>query len=466
MSTRTSTSRDVLGTAPVGKLMLKLAIPAITAQFINMLYNIVDRIYIGRMPDVGALALTGLGVSAPILIIVSAFAALIAMGAAPRASIEMGRGNKEGAERILGASFALQCLLSLVLTAVLLIWGRPLLMLFGASEHTIGYAHDYLRIYALATLFVQLTLGMNAFITAQGFANYSMFTVLIGAIANIILDPIFIFVLDMGVSGAALATILSQALSCVWVLLFLRGSKSDIRLKRRFIRLDKAVLLPCLALGLSPFVMQSSESLLLVVFNASLQRYGGDIAVGAMTICSTVMQFAMMPLQGLAQGAQPISSYSYGAGNAPRVKHTFRLLLISSLVYSVVLWGLVQLFPHLFAGIFTSDAALASYTAHKLRIYTAALFVLGIQIACQMTFISIDSPKNSIIVAVFRKFIILIPMILILPQFLPDKTQAVFLAEPIADCIAVLFAALLFAREFKKALQQLKPSAVAAAQEG
>ncbi len=464
MSTRSTTSRDVLGTAPVGRLMFKLAVPAILAQLINMLYNIVDRIYIGRMPGVGALALTGLGLCSPIIIIVSAFAALVAMGAAPRASIEMGKGKREDAEKILGASFALQVGLSVVLTAALLLWGRPLLMLFGASEHTIGYATEYLNIYALGTLFVQLTLGMNAFVTAQGFANFSMLTVLIGAVANIILDPIFIFVFDMGVAGAAWATIISQAISCVWVVHFLRGGRTGIRLKRAYMRLDMAVLWPCLALGMSPFIMQASESVLSVVFNASLQRYGGDLAVGAMTICATVMQFAMMPLQGLAQGAQPISSYSYGAGNAQRVKHTFKLLLISSLAYSVLLWGLVQLFPRAFASIFTSDQALASFAADKLRIYTAALFVLGIQIACQMTFISIDSPRNSIIVAVFRKFIVLIPLILILPRLLlADQTQAVFLAEPIADTIAVIFAASLFAREFRKALKGLKPRPLEAA---
>lgn len=453
---KSSQSTDELGRAPVGKLMVKLAIPAILAQLINMLYNIVDRIYIGRMPNVGALALTGLGVCGPIIIIVSAFAALVAMGAAPRASIEMGKGNQEEAERILGASFMLQVVLSVILTTVLLIWGEPLLMLFGASEHTIGYALDYLRIYALGTVFVQLTLGMNAFVTAQGFARLSMMTVLIGAITNIVLDPIFIFVFDMGVAGAAWATIISQAISCLWVVYFIAGKRTNIRLQKKHMRLDVQVLLPCMALGLSPFVMQSSESVLAIVFNTSLQRHGGDLAVGAMTICTTVMQFAMMPLQGLAQGAQPISSYSYGAGNAGRVKKTFRYLVTSSLVYAGLLWALVQLFPQAVAGIFTSNQALAAFTAGKLRIYTAALFLMGIQVACQMTFISIDNAKSSIIVAVFRKFVFLIPLILILPNFFADKTMAVFLAEPVADTVAVLFTVFMFSREFSRAMKALK----------
>lgn len=444
-----------LGTAPVGKLMFKLALPAIAAQLINMLYNIVDRIYIGHMPEVGALALTGLGVCNPILIIVSAFAALIAMGAAPRASIEMGRGNRQEAERILGASFVLQVLLSAVLTIALLLYSEPLLMMFGASQNTIGYANDYLRIYALGTVFVQLTLGMNAFVTAQGRATLSMLTVLIGALTNIVLDPLFIFVFDMGVAGAAWATIISQALSCVWVVYFLQSRKSAVRLQRDQMRLRWKTLLPCLALGVSPFIMQASESVISVAFNASLLRYGGDLAVGAMTISATVMQFALMPLQGLAQGAQPISSFSYGARNAPRVRKTFQILLISSLVYAALLWGMVQLFPQVFAGLFTNDQALAAFTAGKLRIYTAALFLMGAQIACQMTFISIDNPRSSIFLAVLRKFILLLPLIYLLPRLLQDKTFAVFLAEPVADTLAVLSTLLLFAWEFRRALARL-----------
>lgn len=453
--------KDFLGTEPIGRLMFKLSLPAIAAQLINMLYNVVDRVYIGHMPEVGALALTGIGVCTPIIIIVSAFAALVSMGGAPRASIEMGRGDRDAAERILGACFTMQVLISAVLTAVLLLWGRPLLLLFGASENTILYAAQYLGVYALGTVFVQLTLGMNAFITAQGFAKTSMLTVLIGAVCNIILDPIFIFACGMGVRGAALATILSQGISCVWVLLFLCGKKSGLRLRAGNLRLSGRILLPCVALGVSPFIMQASESIISICFNSSLLKYGGDMAVGAMTILTTVMQFAMMPMQGFAQGAQPISSYNFGARNAARVKKTFQLLLICCVIYSTALWAAVELFPQAFASLFTSDAALIEFTRGALRIYAGAMFIMGIQIACQMTFISLGNAKSSVMVAVFRKFIILIPLIYILPNFFADKVFAVYLAEPVADSCACLFTVFLFSREFKKAMKQLEQPAPA-----
>lgn len=448
--------KDFLGTEPVGKLMLKLSMPAIAAQLINMLYNVVDRVYIGHMPEVGALALTGVGVCMPVLIIVSAFAALISMGGAPRASIEMGKGDTPAAERILGACFTLQLLISLALTAALLLWGRPLLLMFGASENTIVYASQYLSVYAIGTMFVQLTLGMNAFITAQGFAKTSMLTVLIGAVCNIVLDPILIFGFKMGVRGAALATIISQGISCLWVLLFLCGKKTGLRLRKQNFKLDGKILLPCVALGISPFIMQASESIISVCFNSSLLKYGGDVAVGAMTILTTVMQFAMMPMQGFAQGAQPISSYNFGARNAARVKKTFKLLLICCFTYSTLLWAAVELFPQVFASMFTSDAALVEFTRGALRVYAGAMFIMGIQIACQMTFISLGNAKASVLVAVFRKFIILIPLIYILPNFFADKVFAVYLAEPVADGCACLFTVFLFSREFKKAMAQLE----------
>lgn len=451
--------KDFLGTEPIGKLMFKLSLPAIAAQLINMLYNVVDRVYIGHMPEVGALALTGIGVCTPIIIIVSAFAALVAMGGAPRASIEMGRGDRSAAERILGACFTMQILVSAVLTAVLLLWGRPLLLLFGASENTIPYAAQYLSVYALGTVFVQLTLGMNAFITAQGFAKTSMLTVLIGAICNIILDPIFIFGCGMGVRGAALATILSQGVSCVWVLLFLCGKKSGLRLRAANLRLNGKILLPCVALGVSPFIMQASESVISICFNSSLLKYGGDMAVGAMTILTTVMQFAMMPMQGFAQGAQPISSYNFGARNVARVKKTFQLLLICCFAYSTLLWASVELFPQVFASLFTSDAALIEFTRGALRVYAGAMFIMGIQIACQMTFISLGNAKSSVLVAVFRKFIVLIPLIYLLPNFFADKVFAIYLAEPVADGCACLFTVFLFSREFGKAMKQLEQPA-------
>ncbi len=448
-------NNDFLGTAPVGKLLFKLSLPTILAQLINMLYNIVDRIYIGHMPGDGDLALTGVGICMPILIIVSAFASLISAGGAPRASIFMGKGDHETAEKTMGSCFSLQVIVSLVLTAILLIFHRDLLMMFGASENTINYASSYIRIYALGTIFVQLTLGMNSYITAQGFSKISMLTILIGAVCNIILDPIFIFVFDMGVSGAALATIISQGISCVWVVAFLCGKKTLLRLKKETLKIRFDLVLPCIALGIAPFIMQSSESVISICFNSSLLRYGGDVAVGAMTILTSVLQLAMLPLQGLSQGAQPISSYNYGARNADRVKKVFRLLLISSLVYSVTLWAMVMFFPRVFAGIFTPDPTLLDFSEKALRIYCSALCLFGIQIACQMTFVSLGKAFSSIIVAVMRKFILLLPLIYILPQFLEDKTMAVYTAEPVADVLAVAFTAVLFYVQFKKALKEI-----------
>lgn len=447
--------KTFLGTEPIGKLLVKLAVPTVVAQLVNMLYNIVDRIYIGHMPGDGSLALTGVGVCLPLIMIISAFAALVASGGAPRASIAMGKGDHDLAEKLLGGCFTLQIGISAILTAVMLIWSRDLLLMFGASENTIGYAADYMRIYAIGTLFVQLTLGMNAFITAQGFATTGMLTVLIGAVANIALDPLFIYGLGMGVRGAALATVISQGLSCVWVICFLRGKKTLLRLKRENLLVSPRLILPCVALGLAAFIMQSSESIISVCFNSSLLRYGGDVAVGAMTILSSVMQFAMLPLQGIAQGAQPISSYNYGARNADRVRQTFRLLLRVCLAYSMVLWAGIMLFPRGFAGIFTPDAELLDFTARALRIYCAMLFLFGIQIACQMTFVSIGNAPCSILVAVLRKFVLLLPLIFLLPSLLPDKVTAVYLAEPVADAIAVTCTALLFSRQFKKALAAL-----------
>ena len=448
--------KTFLGTEPIGKLLVKLAVPTVVAQLVNMLYNIVDRIYIGHMPGDGSLALTGVGVCLPLIMIISAFAALVASGGAPRASIAMGKGDHDLAEKLLGGCFTLQIVISAILTAVMLIWSRDLLLMFGASENTIGYAADYMRIYAIGTLLVQLTLGMNAFITAQGFATTGMLTVLIGAVANIALDPLFIYGLGMGVRGAALATVISQGLSCVWVICFLRGKKTLLRLKRENLLVSPKLILPCVALGLAAFIMQSSESMISVCFNSSLLRYGGDVAVGAMTILSSVMQFAMLPLQGIAQGAQPISSYNYGARNADRVRQTFRLLLRVCLVYSMVLWAGIMLFPRGFAGIFTPDTEMLDFTARALRIYCAMLFLFGIQIACQMTFVSIGNAPCSILVAVLRKFVLLLPLIFLLPSLLPDKVTAVYLAEPVADVIAVTCTALLFSRQFKKALAALE----------
>lgn len=400
--------KEFLATEPIGKLLLRLAIPTLVAQMINMLYNIIDRIYIGHIPGSGALALTGVGVCMPLIMIISAFAALVGNGGAPRASILMGKKDLDSAENILGNCFTMQIIISVILTLIMFFGNRTFLMAFGASENTIEYAVSYMNIYSLGTIFVQLTLGMNAFITAQGFAKTGMYSVLIGAVINIILDPIFIFACHMGVRGAALATIISQACSCIWVLSFLFGPKSTLRIKKQHMPLSAPVILPCLALGLSLFIMQASESIISVCFNSSLLRYGGDVAVGAMTILTSVMQFAMLPLQGLGQGAQPIMSYNYGAKNA-------------------------------------------------LRVYMAVMFMFGIQISCQMAFNSLGKAISSIVVAVMRKFVLLIPLIYIMPHiFTADQTTAVYMAEPVADFIAVTFTAILFSVQFKKALSAIR----------
>ena len=456
-STEMNTDKEFLRTEPLGRLLLKLALPTVAAQLINMLYNIVDRIYIGHIPDIGATALTGVGVCMPMIMIVSAFAALVGYGGAPRASIFMGKQDKESAEKTLGNCFVLQILISVVLTIVLLIWNRDFLMAFGASENTIEYGVNYMNIYALGTIFVEITLGMNAFITAQGFAKTGMLSVLIGAVANIILDPVFIFGFHMDVRGAALATIISQALSCIWVVSFLCGKKTFLKIRRKNLRLVPKIILPCLALGVATFIMQASESVISVCFNSSLQKYGGDIAVGAMTILTSVMQFAMLPLQGLGQGAQPIISYSYGAGDQDRVRSAFKLLLKVSLGYSVFLWILVMALPGGFAAMFTSDTRLMEYTRTALRIYMGSMFLFGIQMACQMTFNALGKAKESIVVAVMRKFVLLIPLIYIMPQILrSDQTMAVYMAEPIADLLAVTFTAVLFGIQFKKILGSMK----------
>lgn len=439
---------------PIGKLFFMLAVPAIASQIVNALYNIVDRMYIGHISEVGSIALTGVGVCFPIIMIVSAFAALVSMGGAPRASIMMGKGKHEEAEKILGNCCQALIITSLILTVVILTCKTPLLTLFGASDNTLPYAESYMLIYAVGTIFVQLTLGMNAFISAQGFSRISMLTVVIGAVTNIVLDPILIFLFDLGVRGAALATVLSQAVSAVWVIRFLVGRQTIIRLRRKCFKIEKAVLLPAMALGIAPFIMQSTESLLILCFNSSLLQYGGDVAVGTMTILSSVMQFAMMPLIGFTQGSQPIISYNYGAGNIQRIRQGFRLLLISCLTYATLLWLLVMLFPQLFAAMFTSDPELMEMTIWGLRVYMFGSLLMGAQLACQQTFIALGNAKTSAFLAMFRKLIVLIPLIYILPFFFENKVLAVFLAEPIADILAVITTVTLFAIEFKKLIQQ------------
>ena len=445
-----------LGKDPVGRLLFTLAAPAITSQVVNALYNVVDRMYIGHIPGEGAAALTGLGVCFPLIMLISAFANLIGMGGAPRASIMMGHGDEKAAERILGNCFATLVALAVALTAFSFAFMRPMLMLFGASEATIGYAMDYMEIYAAGTIFVQLTLGMNVFITAQGFSKISMMTVVIGAVTNIVLDPIFIFVLGMGVRGAAWATVISQAVSAVWALRFLCGGRTVLKLRRENMHISRAVIMPCVALGLAPFIMQSTESLLVLSFNSSLLKYGGDIAVGAMTIASSVMQFAMLPVQGLTQGSQSIVSYNYGAGNPERMKQAFAMLLKSCLACTAVLWALSMFCPGLFVRIFTDDPELTATARWALRIYMAGMGVFGAQIACQQTFVALGNSKTSSFLAFLRKIILLIPFIYIMPHFFDDKVFAVFFAEPVADFLAVTATVTLFSREFRRLLRSMR----------
>lgn len=439
-----------LGHERVGRLLARLALPAITAQVINMLYNIVDRVYIGHIADVGPAALTGVGVCFPILMIIAAFSALIGMGGAPRAAIQMGRGDNRGAERIMGNCFTMLLAASAVLTAVFLAFGDALLTLFGASPDTLPYASEYMRIYVCGTLFVQMSMGLNSFITTQGFATTSMLTVTIGAVVNIALDPLFIFTFGMGVKGAALATVISQAVSCAWVLLFLTGKKTVLRIRREDLRPRRTIVLPVLALGVSPFIMQSTESLLSVCFNTSLQKYGGDVMVGAMTILTSVMQIVSLPTMGLAQGAQPIISYNFGAGNMDRVREAFKKLLVTALCFTTALWLVAMLAPQLLISLFSSDPELMAATRWAMRIYMAVSLIMGVQNACQQTFVAIGQAKASLFLALLRKIILLIPLIYILPLFMSDKVFAVFLAEPVADFLAVTVTGTLFAVQFTK----------------
>lgn len=447
-------SKTRLGTERIGKLLFELSVPAITAQIINVLYNIVDRAYIGHIPEVGTQALTGVGVTMPVVMAISAFAALAAMGSAPRAGIMMGKKDYDAAEKIMGGSLFTLIVLAAALTASILLFGENILMMFGASAQTITYALDYINVYALGTIFVQLTLGLNAFISIQGFAKTSMLTVMIGAALNIALDPVFIFVLGMGVKGAAFATILSQGVSCIWVLSFLSSKKSILHIKRKNLRFNRKIMFPCIALGMSPFIMQFTESILFVCFNSSLQKYGGDLAVGAMTILSSAMQFSMLPLQGLTQGAQPVISYNYGAGKRERVRKAFRILLMCCCVYSVSFWCICMFAPQPLVMIFADSQELIEFTTWVIRIYMAVSCILGIQVACQQTFVAIGNAKTSMFLALLRKVFLLIPLIYLLPHLLQDQVMAVFLAEPVADTIAVTATAVLFFFQYRKLKDQ------------
>lgn len=440
---------------PLGKLLLKLAFPAILAQVVNMLYNIVDRIYIGHIPDTGAIALTGIGLCLPVILVIMAFSALAGIGGAPRAAIYMGKQDMDSANKTLGSCTLMLLGLAVVLTAVFLAFGKPLLFLFGASEATIPYAWGYLRIYVCGTLFVMISMGLNSFITTQGFSMVGMGTILIGAASNIILDPIFIFGFGMGVSGAALATVLSQAVSAVWVLKFLCGKKTKLRIEKKHLQLKRDYVLPVLALGVSPFVMQATESLINVAYNTSLYKYGGDLAVSSITILNSVMQMIFLPLSGLTQGAQPIISYNFGAGNEERVKKAFRLLIASSLTFVTVGWGLVMGFPGLFVRMFNSSSVeLYEMASWAMRIYMAGFFTMGAQIACQQTFLALGQAKASLFFACFRKIILMIPLIFLLPMFMENKLMAVFLAEAVSDAAAATATTVTFLILFPRILRK------------
>ena len=442
-----SPQKDVseqLASAPVTPLLLRLAIPTILAQLVNLLYNIVDRIYIGHMPVVGDIALTGVGLCFPVIYLLSAFAALLGQGGAPRAAIAMGRGDNDAAERILGTCFTSLIVTALLLTAAFQLWGEELLWLFGASEDTIGYALPYMRVYAAGSLFVMLALGMNLFITTQGYTTFSMITVVIGAVLNIVLDPVFIYAFDMGVAGAAWATILSQAVSAAFAVAFFFGKRTKLRLKKAYLLPKPRILGPVLALGFAPFVMQATEALVNVAFNSSLQAYGGDIPVGCMTVSSTIMQMFWLPSQGIGQGAQPIISYNFGAGNIERVRKAFMTMLVVSIIFIGAGWLAVMLFPGFFIRIFNDSPALVEMGSWTLRVYLAAFFLMALQMSIQQVFVSVGRAKSAVVVASVRKLVLLVPLIYILPHFFEDKVFAVFLAEPVSDFFSVLTATILF----------------------
>ena len=440
---------NILDFMPVPKAFLKLAVPAVATQLINILYNLVDKMFIGHIPEVGKQALAGVGVTTPVILAISAFAALVSMGGAPKASIFLGKGDTVQAEKVVGSCTWMLLLLSVLLTVLMLAFGRPVLLLFGASEDTISFAVSYMNIYCLGTVFTQLTLGLNAFITAQGKTLISMKNVAIGAVTNIILDAVFINGFQMGVRGAALATVISQGVSATFVIRYLQSEKSTLKLERRQIRFDKEILLPCIFLGTSPALMQLTENLVAISFNTSLQKYGGDMAVASMSILNSVMQFVMLLLPGLVQGAQPLLSYNLGAGNIKRVKKTFRLLLVSCVTGSFMIWLLCMICPQIVAGIFTNDTELIQYTEWSMRIYLSVMMIYGIQVACQYSFVALDQARTAIFLTIWRKIILLIPLIFILPLVWSGSVTGVFLAEPIADTIAVCTTAPMFYRYYR-----------------
>ena len=444
-----------LGTAPLVPLIFSLALPTALAQLVNMLYNIVDRIYVGHIPETGSLALAGLGVTYPIIVLITAFSNLIGMGGAPRASVAMGRGDYKTAEKILGNCITLLIVLSVVLSVVFTIYGEPVLRAFGASENTLPYAMAYLRIYLMGTIFVQFTLGMTPFITNQGFAKTSMATTCIGAVCNIILDPVFIYGFNMGVEGAAIATILSQAVSAVWVLIFFTGKRSVLRIRKENLIPAGRTLALVLSLGVSPFLMTATECVIQLAFNTGAATYGGDSAVAIMSILFSVAQIANLPVQGFCQGAQPVVGFNFGARRMERVRQAFKIMLAVSMGVTTVVVGAVEIAPQLFLGLFSSDAELIALGTAPLRIYMLGFFFMGAQLACQQTFLGLGEAKISMFIALLRKVILLLPLSLVIPRVFGalglSQLVGLYVAEPVSDIISASTCTILFfAIEWKK----------------
>jgi putative MATE family efflux protein len=442
-----------MGTDSIPKLMASMAIPSIVAQIINILYSIVDRIYIGHISGVGTAALTGVGLTFPIITLISAFSAFVGVGGAPLSAIWLGKGDRDRAERILGSGVFMLIAFSAILMAVFYAFQRPFLFLFGASDATIGYALDYMSIYLVGTLFVELSLGLNTFIISQGQSKIAMMSIVIGAAINIILDPIFIFVFHWGVQGAAIATVISQAVSAAWNVGFLMGKKSTLKIIISKIRPDWKIMWKIFSLGVSPFVMRSTESLVSIVLNRGLQMYGGDLYVGSLTIMQSVLQLFSAPLTGFTQGVQPIISYNFGAGKFDRVRTLYRAMIFVSFLISFITTLAAMLFPAAFAKMFTSDAELIALVAKIMPLFLCGMLIFGLQNGIQPTFLALGQAKISLFIAALRKVILLVPLAIILPM-ITNNVMGIYYAEPISDIISAVTATILFVLNINKILSR------------
>ena len=451
----TMTNEEKLGSAPLFRLMMSMGIPTLVAQIINLLYNIIDRIYIGHIPEVGATALTGVGLALPMIVIISAFSAFVGAGGAPLSAIALGRGKKEEAERILGNGFSLLLVFSAFLMILFFIIKRPVLFLIGASDATFPFAAEYMTIYIFGTLFVQISLGMNPYITAQGCSRTAMLSVLIGAVLNIALDPLFIFGFGMGIRGAALATVISQFVSAVWVLRFLTRKERAMGIRKNYLKIRGKIVAKIMSLGVAPFIMQATESFISIVMNSGLQRYGGDMYVGTLTIMQSVMQFVSIPVSGFTQGVQPIMSYNFGAGNIERVKKTYFTMLGIVMSYTILLTISIMAIPGIFARMFTDSSELISLVEKILPVFVCGMLVFGVQMSSQTTFLALGQARISLFIALLRKVILLIPLAIILPKLTGD-VMFIYYAEPISDVTSALTCGILFACLFGKILKRSK----------